>query len=163
MTTPAATETGAKRAGSGRRTLGCVALISCGIVAAMAIVILLTGATTRVIRANIRPGMAVQEVITRASGWLTCRVSAGPVDKPLIDLQVRPTSFGTPWVQPQRVFSTPAEMANGLATEMARCRTEWKMTFGYTTMGPKRAYFDVIFSAEGRVTTVSAMRWGRLD
>jgi hypothetical protein len=134
-----------------------------GLGAMIAVVIVLTGATTRVIRANINPGMSVEEVVSRASGWLTCRASAGPVDKPLIDLQVSPTSFGTPWVESRRVFSTPAEMANALAAEMRQRGTEWKMTFGYSTMGPKRVYFDVIFSADGRVTAVSAIRWGRLD
>jgi hypothetical protein len=54
-------------------------------------------------------------------------------------------------------------MASALAAEMRKRDTEWRMTFGYTTMGPKRVFFDVILSVDGRVTAVSAIRWWRLD
>jgi hypothetical protein len=126
-------------------------------------VTVLAGSKTRLIRRGISPGMSVEQVVAQARGWLTCRTSAGPADKPLVELQVWPTSFGPPWVEPQRRFSTASEMATALTAEMKPHGSEWTMTFGYTTMIPKRVYFDVMFSPDGRVTRVSEIRWGRLD
>ena len=54
-------------------------------------------------------------------------------------------------------------MANALSAEMKQHGLEWKLTFGYTTMIPRRVYFDVVFSPEGRVRNVSGIYWGELD
>lgn len=54
-------------------------------------------------------------------------------------------------------------MAKALAAEVGRYDVEWRMTFGYITIIPKRIYFDVDLSPDGRVKRVSEVRWGRLD
>jgi len=54
-------------------------------------------------------------------------------------------------------------MAQALAAELGRHNVEWRMTFGYVTIIPKRIYFDVVFSPDGRVRRVSETRWGKLD
>lgn len=163
MTTPDGSAVPPRTRGCLGRLVGCVGIVGAFAVAAILAVTVLPGAHARLIRYSIKPGMSVEEVVEVASGWLSCRAYCGPLDKRTVEIQVWPTSYGPPWSEPQRTFSTKAEMARALAADMRRQDAEWTMTFGYTTMIPKRIYFDVDFAAAGRAKRVSATRWGRLD
>jgi hypothetical protein len=153
----------AKKGAYLRWVLGCLGAALAVLLAIVVAVALLPGSKARLVRSGIKPGMSVAEVVTHARGWLTCRASADPVNDPAIELQVWPTSFGSPWDEAQRHFSDPSEMADALAAEMKLGGREWKMTFGYITMIPRRIFFDVTFSSEGRVIRVSEVRWSKLD
>ena len=163
MTAHDSTAAPVKRRGCFGRAVGCFGIVSALVVAAIVIVTVLPAWRTRAIRDSIAPGMSTEEVVERARGWLVCRAFAGPPDKRTVDYQVWPTSYGPAWSEAQRTYSTRAEMATALAADMKRHDVAWTMTFGYSTNIPRRLYFDVELSADGRVKRVSDTRWGTLD
>jgi hypothetical protein len=150
----------AKRAGCVRRSAGCLAI---AIVTLVVVALFLPGTETKLVRRTLAPGMSVEEVVERTLGWLSCRASAAPADEPEVHFNVSPRSYRPPLSDEEHTFATSAEMARALAEEMAGHDTEWTLTFGYITMSPRRIYFDVTFSPDGRVVRVSEIRWGVLD
>ncbi len=146
--------------------LGCLVRAAGGLGLVCAVVaagLLLPGSQTRRIRSGLAPGMSVEEVTERANGWLYCRAYADAAGTRVVDLLVWPSSYTEVGSETRHAFATRTEMARALAAEMRRHEVEWRMTFGYTTAVPRRIYFDVDFSPDGRVQRVSATRWGPLD
>ncbi|MCU0242105.1 MAG: hypothetical protein MUF51_06750 [Vicinamibacteria bacterium] len=156
-------KTSQSQRGNVARVLGCLGIVVAVVCCAFVAFILLPGSKTRTIRSGITPGMTVEQVIERAGEWLSCRASAGPAGASVVDLRIWPTSFGSPMTNEQRTFATRAEMARALAAEMGRHKVEWRMTLGYITAVPRRIYFDIDFSSDGRVLRVSPTRWSQLD
>jgi hypothetical protein len=152
-----------KRAGCLGRALGCIGIAAALMVLSIVSLAVLPGWEARRIRESIAPGMSMEEVIERAGHWLSCRAYAGPPDKRIVDLEVWPSRFGEPLSSTQQSFASKAEMARALADEMKSHGVPWRMTFGYITLVPKRIYFDVDFSKDGRVERVSDTRWGGLN
>jgi hypothetical protein len=163
MTAHASPAAPAEKRGCLGRAVGCFGIAGALLVAALALVVILPVWRIGVIRDTIAPDMAPEVVVERARGWLVCRAFAGPPDKPTVEFHVNTTSYGASSSSTGRTFSTSAEMARALAADMKPYGIAWTMTFGYTTNGPKRMYFDVEFSPDGRVKRISETRWGRLD
>ena len=163
MATPLGTVAPAKRRRYPGRVLGWIGIASAFVFIAVAAGALLAGSKTRLVRSTIAPGMSVEEVVGRAGGWLSCRASAHLGDKRVIEFEVWSTGYRAPGSEAKHTFSTRQEMAKALAAEVGQHHAEWRLTFGYITIIPKRIYFDVEFSPDGRVRRVSDTRWGRLD
>ena len=164
MTPHDSTAAHSKRRGYLGCPVGCFGIVGVVVVAAVMILTVLPAWRIGVIRDSIALGMSTEEVIERARGWFVCRAFAGPLDKRTFDFEVWSTRyFETPRSGAQRTYSTRAEMARALAADMKRHDVAWTMTFGYTTNTPNRIYFDVEFSADGRVKRVSDTSWGTLN
>lgn len=160
VTPPDEEATPSKRRGFLRRVFGCSGIAIAFVVTLGVITLLLAGGKTRLVRSGISPGMSVEEVVEHARGWLSCR-AYGAIQR--TEFHVWETGYRAAGVGTGHTFATRQEMARALAAELAGHRTNWRMTFGYTTVIPKRIYFDVEFSPDGRVTNVSKTRWGTLD
>ncbi len=155
---------GASAAVERGRRRGCLGIAQALLVVALGAVFFLAGSKTKLIRSTITPGMSVEDVVERAGGWLICTaIYAEPRDKGIVTFQVRATGYRLPGSEVEPTFETRREMARALAAEMAQRHVEWRLTFGYITMTPRRIYFDVEFSSDGRVMNVSETRWGTLD
>ena len=152
--------TPARRRGCLGRIFGCLGIAIAFVVTLGMVTLLLAGGKARLVRSSISPGMSVEEVVEQAAGWLSCRAYGAlpPTEFQVWDTGYRASSGGT-----DHTFATRQEMARSLAAELAGRNTSWRMTLGYTTVIPKRIYFDVEFSPGGRVTAVSETRWGTLD
>jgi hypothetical protein len=148
---------------SNRRALGCLLILAVGAVVGIVGLVALPGSEARAARRAIYPGMSVEQVIERAEGWNSCSVIAGPVAEPIKEVRVVAKAFLVTGEKDGRGFTTSSEMAKALAAEMGQVNSEWRMTLGYLTLLPKRIYFDVTFSREGRVVSVSETSWGRLN
>ncbi len=144
---------------SNRRAPGCLSILVLGIVG----LVTLPGSTARAARRSIEPGMSVEQVIERSEGWNSCSVTAGPEAEPVRSVRVAARAFLVTGEKEGRGFPGSAEMAKALAAEMRQVNSEWRMTLGYLTVLPKRIYFDVTFSPDGRVVRVSETSWGRLN
>jgi hypothetical protein len=153
---------GDERRGCLSRSLGCFG-IACGFVVILGVAVLfLAGGKTRLIRGGIAPGMTVEQVVDNARGWLICQAyGESPEGRPA-EYRVWATGYRMLGAENEHTFATRQEMATALGAELGG-HSEWRMTFGYTTLIPKRIYFDVRFSPGGRVTIVSKTRWGLLD
>lgn len=142
----------ARKGGCRKWALGCTAAAVLVFVGITAMNIVLPGMHVRAMRSGIRPGMSVAEVVEHTRGWLSCRTYVGPRESPLHQVACGSAEL-----------EGPGEMARALTDDMKAHGLPWTMTLGYTTWGPRRVFFDVHFSADGRVERVSEVRPGRLD
>jgi hypothetical protein len=152
-----------KKPGCLRRLLGCFGRGLVLMVAAMVALAVLPGWQAKSIRNSIKAGMSVSEVVTLGRGWLFCRAHAGPLDRRTKDIELFHLGLTVQPAGTRRTFASIEEMARALTDEMATETAGWTMTLGYVTIGPNRIYFDVEFSPDGRVKSVSPTRWGTLN
>jgi hypothetical protein len=152
-----------KKPGCLRRFLGCLGTGFVLMVGAIVLLAVLPGWHAKSIRNSIKPGMSVSEVVTLGRGWLFCVAHAGPLERRTKDIALFHLGFTVRPADTRRTFATTEEMARALTDEMATETAGWTMTFGYITMSPNRIYFDVEFSPDGRVKTISPTRWGTLN
>jgi hypothetical protein len=162
VTLPHKEVTPAKRHGCLGWFLGCFG-IAIAFVVILVVAMLFAGGKTALVRSGIAPGMPVEDVVEHTRGWLSCRAHAERGAIEAVEFQVGETGYTTVDVGTEHTFATRQQMARALAAEFGRRHTNWRMTFGYLTIIPKRIYFDVEFSPDGRVTNVSETRWGRLN
>lgn len=160
VTSPDEEATVAKRRGCLVRVFGCLGIGIALAVTLGVVILLLAGGKTRLVRSGIGPGMPAEKVVEHARGWLSCR-AYGAIEP--VEFQVWDTGYRAAGVGTEHTFATRQQMARALAAEFGGRHTNWRMTFGYSTITPKRIYFDVEFSPDGRVTKVSETRWGKLD
>jgi len=145
-----------------KKGCGCLAGFALLFVGVLIAAGLLSGREARTARSRIHVGMTVQESVDAAGRWTFASAYAGPPDKRLASFTVFPTSYG-PVGSVARRFDSPRQMVEALAAEMKTLGSPWKITFGYVTMAPRRLYFDVEYSPDGKVLSISPTRWGTLD
>lgn len=146
-----------------KRAVGCIGAVIGLFVLAFVGMAFFAGSQAKGIRNQLTPGLTVEQVVERADGWLSCHAYAGPPEKRVVDFEVRGARYGVPFSETQHAFQSRAAMVSALRKEMEGLGIPWKMTFGYITITPRRIYFDVEFSSDGKVTKVSETRWSVLD
>ena len=114
------------------------------------------------VRAQIRPGMSLGDVLETANGWLFCGGHPEPrldpqaqVNVSVDSLEIRGFGDGDGTFR----YASRAELALALAKFMQTQPGNWTFMFGYVAV-PRREYFDVSFDGKARVSAVSEIRHG---
>ena len=134
----------------GRKLVGCLVPLAL-LIAFVVGVAVLPGTEARSKRERIEPGMTASQVLEVARGWFYANLTPlqeGEGASPL-------------GLTPARTDSELERVTRLVSEEMAKAPVGWKLTFGYITLSPRRAYFSVELDRNGRVVEVSDVTFGR--